>query len=193
MKTKIFYLYNISKEPLILSLLLISYFLSFELLFDVGVSSNSDLIYLESLYRDFFIRDFSLDGWLVSKAPYFFPDWFLYFILRYIFGEYQTSWYIYIFISFLFVQFFLYKTILLFAPKKRGVCFFVIAWSALLLIMMKDTPNGFGVITYFFPVYHSGALLLGLWILYLWLKNLNNEINNKTKFVILLLYFLSTI
>ena len=178
---------------MLIALLLFSYFLSFELIFELGSASNSDLIYIESLFRDFFVRDFLIDGWLVSKAPYIFPDWPLYFTLRYFMGNYFTSYYLYIFILFLLVQLFLYKTILLFAPKKRGVGLFTIAWSSLLLIIVKNTPEGFGPLTFFTPVYHSGALMLGLLILYLWLKSINNKINNKTKLLIVLISLISTV
>ena len=193
MKTKLKKLFIVSNEVIIIALLLFSYFLSFELIYELGSAINSDLIYIESLFRDFFVRDYPIDGWLVSKAPYFFPDWPLYFTLRYFLGDYVTSWYLYIFILFLLVQLFLYKTILLFAPKKKGVGLFTVAWSSLLLIIAKNTPDGFGPLTFFLPVYHSGALILGLLILYLWLKSINNKINNITKLIIVITSIFSTV
>lgn len=44
---------------------------------------NSDLLYLPSLYKDIFVDNFSLSGWKLTPAPYFFPDMLIYFILMF--------------------------------------------------------------------------------------------------------------
>ncbi|MEZ7892401.1 MAG: hypothetical protein QMC67_11690 [Candidatus Wallbacteria bacterium] len=44
---------------------------------------NSDLLYLPSLYKDIFVDNFSISGWKLTPAPYFFPDMFIYFILMF--------------------------------------------------------------------------------------------------------------
>ena len=77
--------------------------LSFEWIYVLQWQVSSDLIYIESLYRDLFVRDYSLSGWLVSRAPYFFPDWIVYFLLRAFSGHYISSWYLYVILDFSFL------------------------------------------------------------------------------------------
>lgn len=47
---------------------------------------NSDASYLPALYRDLFEHGGRLGAWYLTPAPYFFPDWPLYFGLRWLTG-----------------------------------------------------------------------------------------------------------
>lgn len=47
---------------------------------------NSDASYLAALYYDLFERGGRLSAWFLTPAPYFFPDWPLYFGLRWLSG-----------------------------------------------------------------------------------------------------------
>jgi hypothetical protein len=47
---------------------------------------NSDASYLPALYYDLFERGGRLSAWFLTPAPYFFPDWPLYFGMRWLTG-----------------------------------------------------------------------------------------------------------
>jgi len=68
-------------------------------LFVTGLSPeiffDSDLLYLPSLYRDLFIDGYSLAGWSLTPAPYYFPDMVLYFLLRFITGDFLNATLVY--------------------------------------------------------------------------------------------------
>ena len=161
--------------------------LSFELVYDVSSAINSDLIYIESLYRDILIRDYPLNGWLVSKAPYFFPDWVAYCLIRAFSGNYATAWYLYIIFDFSFLLTFFYCTARYF-HKKSGVedLLFTLIWGALLILLLEFTPTGYGPHTLLLPVYHSGALINGLVILWVWYRSLLSTLNSKQLFFLML-------
>jgi hypothetical protein len=48
---------------------------------------NSDASYLPALYHDLFERGGQLRAWFLTPAPYFFPDWPLYFGMRWLTGS----------------------------------------------------------------------------------------------------------
>ncbi|MES2349239.1 MAG: hypothetical protein V4641_16885, partial [Pseudomonadota bacterium] len=52
-----------------------------------GLFFNSDALYLPALYYDLFERGGQLRQWFLTPAPYFFPDWPLYFGLRALTGD----------------------------------------------------------------------------------------------------------
>ena len=52
-----------------------------------GLFFNSDALYLPALYYDLFERGGHLRQWFLTPAPYFFPDWPLYFGLRALTGD----------------------------------------------------------------------------------------------------------
>ncbi len=131
----------------------------------------SDLIYLESIYQDLFIRGYSLSGWLVSRAPYFFPDWVGFFALRGLIGNYGMAWYAYIFLNFSVLIVFFYALARFFFPgNRRNDVLFSLSWSALLVLILKQGPSFFGNHTFILPAYHSGAFLNGLLLVWIWIK-----------------------
>ncbi|MRW85300.1 hypothetical protein GJ698_14540 [Pseudoduganella sp. FT26W] len=48
---------------------------------------NSDALYLPALYHDVLVRGGHLNQWYLTPAPYFFPDWLLYFGARGVAGD----------------------------------------------------------------------------------------------------------
>ena len=58
-------------------------------------SVTSDLLYLEALYKDLFVRHLPIGGWTLSPAPYFFPDLPVYFVLRGLAGDLLSALYLY--------------------------------------------------------------------------------------------------
>ena len=161
--------------------------LSFEWIYVLQWQVSSDLIYIESLYRDLFVRDYSLSGWLVSRAPYFFPDWIVYFLLRAFSGHYISSWYLYVILDFSFLLIFFYA-IARYFHKKSGVedLLFTLTWGALFILLLKFTPTGYGSHTLLLPVYHSGALINSLVIFWVWYRSLLVPLNYRQLFVLML-------
>ena len=171
----------------------VMYLFAFELLVNINHSVSSDLIYIESLYRDIFIADYSITGWLVSKAPYYFPDWVLYSIIRVIAGNYLTSWYIYVFINFILIILFLYLTLRYFYLKEGyEYILFSLMWGLGLVIILKSSPSGYGPHTFLFPVYHSGALLNGLIITLAWLYSFRKKLTNVGNCILIIFLIIST-
>src|SRR5688572_574516 len=110
---------------------------------------NSDLSYIESLFHDFFTRDYPLSGWLVSRAPFFFPDWVLYFVLRALTGSYGVAWYLYLVVNLGFLITFFYGIVRLFYGKESYKnLLYCVSWGALLILLLKQTPEGYGVHTF---------------------------------------------
>jgi hypothetical protein len=48
---------------------------------------NADALYLPALYHDVLVRGGQLNQWYLTPAPYFFPDWLLYFAARALAGD----------------------------------------------------------------------------------------------------------
>jgi hypothetical protein len=52
---------------------------------------NSDALFLPSLYKDVFVDKIDWRGWVLPRAPYFFPDMLLYFFLNYLSGSFMST------------------------------------------------------------------------------------------------------
>jgi len=53
---------------------------------------NSDTLYLASIYKDIFEDGTGFTGWNLNGAPNFFPDMFLYFIVRAFTGDFRVAY-----------------------------------------------------------------------------------------------------
>jgi len=177
-------------SALYLTLLICSWFW----IYGVNVNiSNSDLIYLESLYRDIFVRHYPLSGWLVSKAPFFFPDWVMYFLLRALSGSYFIAWYSYTIINFGLLLTFLFGVLNIFHPKQKKSSFlFAICWGSILILLLPFTPPGYGRHIFVIPVAHSGALLNSLLICWVWLLSLTKPMKWKGLLFLFLFCIIAT-
>ena len=71
--------------------------------------------------------------------------------------------------------------------KSLTIAFF---WSSIFLLLLPDSGLGYGPHTIILPVYHSGALINGVFILALWLQLLKDP---KRKLLLGALFSLSTI
>lgn len=56
---------------------------------------NSDGLYLPSIYKDIFIDNTGFAGWHLNAAPNFFPEWPIYFLVRFISGDFKIAGAIY--------------------------------------------------------------------------------------------------
>lgn len=125
---------------------------------------NSDALYLPTLYIDLFRNGGSLKDWFLTPAPYFVPDWPIYFLAMRIFG-----------LPYLAVAaFFVVQILLSFAlvtainrrfsemPNALAGAAFSISFCCLLSARLVE-PFSFALIS----AYHYGAflmLLLALWL-----------------------------
>ena len=60
---------------------------------------QSDLLYVENIYSDLFIKHISLSGWLFARAASFFPDCVVYFLLRAITPHLNVTLFLYILLT----------------------------------------------------------------------------------------------
>lgn len=157
----------------------------------LGHAALADLIYVEALYKDLFIDSYPLNGWLLSKAPYFFPDWFLFFVIRSFSSHYLLAYAGTVIANlFLLVAGFLLiiKSISELSWKESAIISFF--WSAVFLLLLPDAGTGYGPQTIILPVYHSGALICGVFMLTLWLQSLKEP---KRILLLSALFLLSTL
>ena len=145
----------------------------------LGSAANSDLIYIEALYKDIFVDHFPINGWLLSKAPYFFPDWIIFFTLRTLSPYYLLAYALSICINFLLLSgcfyFILRQTL---SISKNNAALITCAWSPVFLLLLPASVEGYGPHNVLLPVYHSGALINGLIILTIWLRSMREETSN---------------
>ncbi len=97
--------------------------------------NTGDPIFSEANYKDLFINHNPLHGWLVPKSPYYFPDVILYFLFRFIAGDYALATYLYsLFTYLMFILAFYY--ILLKTIRKNPIknLFYACMWGLVLLL-----------------------------------------------------------
>lgn len=134
---------------------------------------NSDYLYPESLYRDAFTDHYPFSGWLVSKAPVFFPDWGLYFLIRILGVNFGAAWWLYLVVDFGLVLLIFYALISLFNSKDKSKnILYTIGWGTLFILILWGAPIEMGPHTLIVIAAHSGALLNSGIILWLWVLSL---------------------
>jgi len=116
---------------------------------------NSDLLYIEALYRDLFINSHPLREFHFSASTFFIPDFPIYFFLRSFFSNLNLVLWVYLGIQLLILDAFL----------KRWFSELDQKWVSLtlLLALIWFVPDS---ATVFFPVHHGGQWLLGLLALF---------------------------
>ncbi len=172
---------------LILSIITLLYCFGIIQLFQLNQDTTTgDPIYIESLYRDLFTDGFNVSGWLVSKAPCYFPDLMLFFLIRAIAGDYDLAFYLYMVLDFFFILVFFY-----FFLKKCWVestierLIFTLSWGFVLLLINYFAPWG-GPQAIIQPLWHSGAIVNGLitfWLWYPYVYKLRTKLNLLLAFV----------
>jgi len=154
---------------------------------------NSDQVSYESLYKDFFTRFYLINGWQVPRAPFFFPDCILYFIIRMFVGSYGAAWYTYLVFNFGFILLFFYGIVRLFhKTSKSKDLLYSICWSTILIVFLKFETKGYGPHTFLLLGYHSGALLNGLFILWIWNRSLITSLKYNQLFIFMLFCAIAT-
>ena len=142
---------------------------------------NSDILYPEFLYLDFFISPFKLSGWQVVRAPAFFPDWPLYFLARWISGEFLKAHAFYMSALLLCYMLF-FRTFIKFFFKSsldgRQIYYYCIGFGALIAFPLSFRSYLFNYtdIPLLDPTNHQSPMILGFPIVMIWLNALEGKI-----------------
>lgn len=147
---------------------------------------NSDTLYLPSVYKDLFADNHELKDWHLNPAPNFFPDMLLYFVMMF----FSSGNFIVVSLVFSFIQFFailvLFRYIFkLVMPEHYagyfGLLFILFSFYVLeYLFLGKDFMFTFYVLS---NSYHTGAFVMSLVALWLFLKCMNEH--SKKRMVML--------
>lgn len=143
--------------------------------YEIYTFTNTDTLYLPSIWKDVMIDGTGFKGWHLNGAPNFFPDMTLYFIIRFFISNWLTA-----IIVFSMVQSAIILTLSYFVVKTfiEGIppLFLNLGMLLMLLIFYSQLSGGFYYHTYLFlsMTYHTGSyvmLLLSLLFLGRYLKN----------------------
>jgi hypothetical protein len=145
---------------------------------------NSDALYLLTLFSDIFTNNGEIKDWLLTPAPYFFPDYPT-FLLAYLIGP---TPYIQI-ISFALIQVALtFFAIWLAAKITTNVNPFITASTTIVILIWLALASGEPFVHILNSAYHYGAFLSAILLSALWIKfNDNNNDSSKRKSAFLLL------
>jgi hypothetical protein len=95
--------------------------------FDIYFSS--DTLYLASIYKDIFDDGTGLTGWNLNGAPNFFPDMFLYFIIKPFFEDFKVAYMVFSVVQYNLILLLigrLFKSINPKIPEIHAILFYVI-------------------------------------------------------------------
>jgi len=107
---------------------------------DLELFFNSDILYLPTLYRDLFVDGYSIAGWRLTPAPYFFPDMGVFFTLMYITGNTALSFILFGAIqstALVLAYAFIARTILK-NHKNQAMIFMLIVGSIVNIMLMNN-------------------------------------------------------
>ena len=141
------------------------------------IYSNSDLLYLPSFFRDYWEGAYNWKLWVLTPAPYFFPDAFVFFLASIVNHNLYLSFFLYalffsvllIFSTSLLLGLFLDKISLL--NIVHGVTLCLPFW----LILISYYPEDIAL--FLFPSYHSSVILISLLLYFLFVK-MKNHLNS---------------
>ncbi len=102
---------------------------------------NSDTLYLASVYKDVFVDGTGLRGWNLNGAPNFFPDMFLYSVIRFFSGDFRLAY-------------------VIFSTVQYNLLVFLIG-SLFKGINPKINPNYITLFYFLFPVFLLATILHG--------------------------------
>lgn len=153
------------KRLYLISLILLNLLGGMNLLQRLLKTLNSDSLYPLVLYRDLFIDGFSLSGWVLPPAPYFFPDLFILFPLIYILPAMGIAMIGYglfvISINITFISKLLHPLI-----HNRTISLTAALITNLLIMSFMHTSRGLQLAEIILlPSFHGGAFVAGLILL----------------------------
>lgn len=121
---------------------------------------NSDLLYIANFYKD--LRG-GIATWNMPPAPYFFPDMLLIFPLWSISGELGLGYHLYGAVLFLLFLGGFCRLLRPVEPSLRVRCIATLLAALVFLAAFRESSPALGVA--FLPIFHAGALVVGLWFL----------------------------
>lgn len=153
-------------------------FLVFGVFKDVfyGIYYNSDTLYLASIYKDIFVDGTGFQGWNLNGAPNFFPDMFMYFIIRFFTGDFKIAYIILSVVQYNLLVFLLGSLFRGLNPKAslNYITLFNLLFPVYLLATILH-----GSFQYTFDVfsqsYHNGCFINSLFALNFFLRYLTRE------------------
>ncbi len=154
-----------------------------------GMLFNSDALLLPALFTDIFEKGGNLSDWILSPAPYFFPDYPM-FLLAY-FNAPDTYWQILLFaliqmtITFLAIW-------LLVKQIIQNNCFFF-ATVLFLFFTWLALQNIQPLVFIFVNSFHYGTFIMTILVISLWLIINTKNINKNKVFYYLLLLIIAFI
>ncbi len=129
----------------------------------LDVYFNSDTLYLPSVYRDLFLDKSGICGWHFNPAPNFFPDMLVYFIIRFVSGNFINAAFVYSllqYFSFTFLVWLLNKAL----HGKPDYLSLSVVNILISLVFLVSLINSDVVFTAYFLLnsYHMGAFIMAL-------------------------------
>lgn len=135
---------------------------------------NTDLLIIPDIYQDIFVEGNSLRYWHLTPAPYFFPDMFLYFPIRWLTGDYRLAQFVFSLVQLILISYLSYVSLRLSGIDKSQART-IHAFCNLCLCLLIGTPlvTGNYFLSHFFLSIsnHTGNminlfLVLNLYLLY---------------------------
>jgi hypothetical protein len=149
----------------------------------LGFYTNSDALYLPTLFKDIFTKHGSISDWYLTPAPYFFPDYFLFL------GAYLSSSSPYYQIAaFAAIQITTFSLAVLFLtrqiqPLKKT---YFLTSSIVVYLIWLAINYGSNYLYLLISAHHFGIILLSIINLGLWLKY-SQQPNKKAYFYAILI------
>lgn len=133
------------------------------------VLSNSDSMYMPTLYDNLINHSGLYKNWYLAPAPYFFPDMTLYFIANFFGGNFYYANFIFFNLQLLLLFWFLKKINDIFFKQEIALLFSVS--SVAFLYGISFSFSGYLIRS----SHHFGSFLVGLAFIYLLLKIIESE------------------
>lgn len=152
---------------------------------------NSDALYLPALYKDLVLSRGDFRSWYLTPAPYFFPDWILYFVSNYLFKNVYFAHAAFFCIQ-LIITFWLTKKIFSFCFAKNALLITALSFSVFLLVVAQQTPPVSFALS---SAFHYGVFICFLLSIWLSLKLINDnkdQINKYPLFFVCLISLFAT-
>ena len=145
--------------------------------FDSGYFNNADTMWVEDYLRDLLNQHEDIRTWVLPGALEFFPDMFLYGILRFTFDNMQLAYLVFGLLKFFLTGLCIYG-ISCFVTKLPRI---QLVWFTLITVslMMLLAANGIYDFSMFYsPAHHHGAItnmFFGLLLMFAWMRTIQNS------------------
>lgn len=137
---------------------------------------NSDWLMFFNFFKDLFLNNGHYKDWVISPAPHFFPDMFIFFpfffLVKNIYFQFLTVTWLMIILTYLSIRI-IYGHFF----TKLTTIFALTATSSLFLLAFK---NKYPYILTLVPAVHIGEFIAGLFLLGIQLILINNKFDYKT-------------